>query len=947
MNIKILLACTAMATTAVFADGNTYWVDDDGSDANSGTAPTLTGETSPGGLPVGPKRTLKAGLSLAQSGDTVCVLPGHYRDGVMTNDTSYLSRAFVPDGVKLISRYGRDVTFIHGAAAVAVPDPDNRTEAEKACGLGADAVRCVRLKGSGSVFGFTLLDGHAGAAAGGLEWGYCFGGGVNIDPNATGCVVDCVISNCFAVRGAAAYCGGRTSGLVNTVITACNATKPGSGAYKIGLWNCVVSDISGTYPLYDVSLYNCTVKTGLRGNSKSYGWNTVLTGNDEGLNVMTNSCKPSTTHSTSDWSSPDNRTGLVLANQLLTDSANMPVFDKHIGIDNGNWLYYTNNFPAVARDYMHLDAYGRKRVVNGTIDVGAVEYDYFDTYACDLAASGYFAVKSADVDIYRKTDGDAVVGVAIPVGSTLQGAWTIPEYDTYPETYSLSVTLSGDAVLKVYVDDLLKFTLNASSAVEYVVSGNRHNVRFVCEGTTGEAVLLSLTTTAHKPYFVSPAPKGNDANDGLSPDTPKETLAAIASIATVSGCVIHAAAGVYDKGVSGPVAGLVTTNRVILASGVGLVGDAGAAETVIEGEQNADGYAYATNVVRCCYLNDGAWIRGFTLRNGAAAATSAMGETGGALTGRGDAAAIECVFTNNAAIRGSAASEVTLIRCRVIANGTGLYFGDYYGNAGTVVDCVFSGGAGVYSKASVINSTFEYGSQLKSPTAVGQGLGGTNETFNSIIYYNNVNRSFRNCVFRNSSLSNSDSSTADSDCRFGVTDALDANMRPVAGATNLIDRGKNEYYDTYFPKKWLRFKECKDFAGGSRVYAAKSDIGAGEYDARSDFAKRLDRRLTVDTATPDVELGEESGLTMKGGDVLEMRWRLRQGGTCQFRAVGAGGAAVTVSVNGVELRPDALGVYSFAGLPGEQTLTIACLGAGTASVDSFSCPPWGVIMTVR
>ncbi|MBQ5796058.1 MAG: hypothetical protein IIW14_08725 [Kiritimatiellae bacterium] len=335
------------------------------------------------------------------------------------------------------------------------------------------------------------------------------------------------------------------------------------------------------------------------------------------------------------------------------------------------------------------------------------------------------------------------------------------------------------------------------------------------------------------------------------------------------------------------------------------------------------------------------------MRNGAAAETSALGETGGALTGRGDAAAIECVFTNNAAIRGCAASEVTLIRCRVIANGTGLYFGDYYGNAGTVVDCVFSGGAGVYSKASVINSTFEYGSQLKSPTAVGQGLGGTNDTFNSIIYANDMNRSFRNCVFRSSGLLKTDSCSADADCRFNVTDAVDANLRPVAGATNLIDRGKNEYYDTYFPKRWLRFKNGRDFAGGSRVYAAVPDIGAGEYDARADFAGRLSRRLTVDAATANVELGEESGLTMKGGDVLEMRWQLRQGGTCQFRAVGAGGASVTVSVNGVELRPDALGVYSFAGLPGEQTLTIACFGAGTASVDSFSCPPWGVIMTVR
>jgi hypothetical protein len=96
MDIKILLACAAMATTAVFADGNTYWVDDDGSDANSGTAPTLTGETLPDGTPVGPKFTLKAGLGLAKSGDTVCVLPGHYREGVMTNLTYYFLVPWFP-----------------------------------------------------------------------------------------------------------------------------------------------------------------------------------------------------------------------------------------------------------------------------------------------------------------------------------------------------------------------------------------------------------------------------------------------------------------------------------------------------------------------------------------------------------------------------------------------------------------------------------------------------------------------------------------------------------------------------------------------------------------------------------------------------------------------------------------------------------------------------------
>ena len=1340
MNMKCMLACMAMMVVSAFAESVTYWVDDDGSDANSGTSPTLTGETTPGGLPVGPKRTLKAGLGLARSGDTVCVLPGHYSEGVMTN-AGFTARAIVSDGVKLVSRDGRDVTFIHGAAAVAVPDPDNRSDNEKACGLGMDAVRCVRLDGSGSIFGFTLLDGHARAAAGGSETAYCFGGGVNL--GGSGCAVDCVISNCFAVRGAAAYRNARTSGLVNSIVTDCRGTTAGAGVYQVGLWNCIIGNITGSYPIYNTSCYNCTIKTGLRGSGVSYGWNTVLTGTDSGNNIMTNSYTTLAGNSSSDWSSPDNRRSLTLATQLLTDPADMPVYGKHLGIDMANWLYYTNNFPAVASDYMYKDAYGRKRVVNGAMDVGAVECDYIDAFTADLSSSSYFAVQQADVGVYEKKEDSTVVGVAIPVGNELQGKWTIPEYDTYNETYGLTVALSGDAVLKVYVDDQLKLTIRASQTAEYLFAGNRHDVRFVCEGTSGEAVLAVLTTTAHKPYFVSP--EGDDAHDGLTPETPKETLAAIAAIATEKGCVIHAASGVYNKGFSGRFGTLVTTNRVILASGVGLVGDAGAAATVIEGVRNTDGFAYATNVVRCCYLRDGAWIRGFTLRNGAAAAISNYGETGGALTSNGDAAAIECVFTNNVAVRGASASEVTLIRCYVIANGAGASYGDFYGSAGTIVDCVFSDGAGAYTKAPVVNSTFGKGSQLWSQTGDGRGVGGTNDTFNSIIDYNSSYRSFRNCILLRG-LGTPATSVADADCRLNVSDTVDANMRPTIGSTNLIDRAKDEYYDTYFPAKWVRFKngrdfsgglrrigssmdigagefdwgvaqypgldisitagaedgtwdvaisrgdaadnrctgfvygdetivfgehpvgwtwtktvteypsyytfqpqegmtlyvdpvngddgnpgyhptlayatiheamehiapygtihcakgtyspangncvfdgsvsnvvdftkdyvtlvadagadetfiegvydntsnavrgvsmrftshstvrgftirncgapkaynadgsvadlyafygagvyggaavECvvsncwsgsrggagfnvkfvrchigkgnkadrvsydaggyacnyygsvvesmtyasasevvgctylgtapygvtyptkiydsfigattagisvysncvvcgalkatdtdaggnvfnanasdyaidpdtfrpaagsplinaasladfealmpeeaksRDFAGGQRVYDAAPDIGAGEYDARSDFANRIGRRVTVDTATPMVELGEGASLTMRGGDALELRWRILLAGDCSFRVICDGGCTATVTVNGVELTPDANGVYSFVGSVGEQTVSIACEGAGTATIDGFTCPHFGWLMRLK
>ena len=38
---------------------------------------------------------------------------------------------------------------------------------------------------------------------------------------------------------------------------------------------------------------------------------------------------------------------------------------------------------------------------------------------------------------------------------------------------------------------------------------------------------------------------------------------------------------------------------------------------------------------------------------------------------------------------------------------------------------------------------------------------------------------------------------------------------------------------------------------------------------------------------------------------------------------------------------------AFAGSVGEQAVSIACEGSGTATVDSFTCPRFGVLMLVR
>jgi hypothetical protein len=129
-------------------------------------------------------------------------------------------------------------------------------------------------------------------------------------------------------------------------------------------------------------------------------------------------------------------------------------------------------------------------------------------------------------------------------------------------------------------------------------------------------------------WYVNPDPlKGNDANRGYHPDCPKRTLSAVAKLAA-SGDVIHAAKGVYREGDE-----LVkeTRTRVVLNAGVGLVSDCGAEETVIEGVLSGEPGMSGPDSVRCAVVRAGAYIKGFTIRNGSTRVGSGniYGESGG------------------------------------------------------------------------------------------------------------------------------------------------------------------------------------------------------------------------------------------------------------------------------------------------------------------------------
>ena len=830
MNIKNLMASVViLAAVSVFA-GDTYWADaNNGNDAYSGTAREWAGgATDAKGQEIGPRKSLKAAMALAKSGDTVYALPGEYRDEVDTllvGVTEYTARVCVKDGVKLISTAGRDKTFIYG-------QPSPTPEAGNPQGVGPDAVRCVFLRSSGAVFGFTLTDGHTIC----VDSGTGHGGGAYAD--GTGAVVDCVISNCYAVRGGAA--SGSKLSVVNSILDGCGTYwKTGKGLYQGTAWGCLFRNMNGT-DTYNAKAYNCTIDGYAQGTSVPPNmkcWNSVVYW-DGGYVLATNCCRFGSAVTGSDWSgSPAEWVGLPSRDtQLAIDADGMPIKGKHVGIDGADWDLYTNNFPAIAADYLYKDANGKRRIVNGAMDVGAVECDYLQAFTDDLANRRlYFAVTNFSDGVYEKAEG---AQVALPAGEELLAAWNIPAQDTRTETYSFEAVLSGDAVLKVYVDGDLKLTVTKSGAASYTHVGS-HGVRFVCEGTSGEAVLSGVSTTAHIPYYVAPAPKGDDGNNGLTPDTPKETLAAIAAIATEPGAIIHAAPGVYDKGVSGPRGTSVTTNRVIVAAGVGLQGDEGAAVTVIEGKQDPV-YATSTNVIRCCFLEEGAWIRGFTLRGGAAAKVSSTSDTGGGVCGatpgtKSTTAAIECVFTNNVACRGNSTADVDLIRCIVYGTGntTSSGFGESY-NLGRLIDCVFANAAHAYTLDAVVNCTFDLG-QTWSSGNTDWCKDGRNMAFNSIIHSTSMNKRFCNCVFTTPRSQPAPELHVefDDDCRFNVAVPLDANYRPLATDTNVVDRGRNDYYDTYFPARWAQFKNGRDFAGGPRHVGSSIDIGAGEFDWNS------------------------------------------------------------------------------------------------------------------
>jgi uncharacterized delta-60 repeat protein len=174
-------------------------------------------------------------VDAAAAGDEVVVTNGTYATGgraVGTNAS--VNRVAVEKPLTLTSVNGPGVTVIRGHQA---PNP----------------IRCVYLTNGSSLSGFSLTNG----ATQGIEGDDVNGGGVWCE-SATAALSNCVLSgNSASSRGGGAY-GGT---LNNCVVSGNSASDSGGGAYGGPLNNCTLTGNSATYGggAFGSALNNCTL----------------------------------------------------------------------------------------------------------------------------------------------------------------------------------------------------------------------------------------------------------------------------------------------------------------------------------------------------------------------------------------------------------------------------------------------------------------------------------------------------------------------------------------------------------------------------------------------------------------------------------------------------------------------------------------------------------------
>ena len=434
---------------------------------------------------------------------------------------------------------------------------------------GPQAMRCVYFNAQAAIQGFTLTGGRSGYKAsdttgnidanrGGLAYGY----------HERSCFLDCEFTDGMAYRGGFLF---GNSKAIRCEFHDGSALSGGLIASGPQLYSCFIHDnVSGGYTC-DVSTYPYQV-TAVANQSKH---NYIMT--------TTGALSPVNSIFVCEKSSPNNVTvGLGMAGTIFYQFgtiSNSSSGGQDIPCERGN-----PQFIDAARGDCRVSA--RSPALTCTV----LPDDWWKKPVSDFTGKPFLFL-----------DGKPVAGAFHDVLSVVEVA--APSYGATVTPVGTSYVSAGESLTVTATDP----NPAMRPLKGYRVNGEDHLGVPVSYVFTAPADRTPVSV-AFEPLYLSDwyvdASKTDDSGDGFTPETAKKTLTAAMALCQ-SGDTVHAAAGTYatDSAKATWTGANDAPSRVCVPSGVTLLGDAGAEETVISGGEG----------IRCVTLQKGATVRGFTL----------------------------------------------------------------------------------------------------------------------------------------------------------------------------------------------------------------------------------------------------------------------------------------------------------------------------------------------
>ena len=398
-------------------------------------------------------------VNAAAGGDTVLVTNGVYSGGI-----------FVTNPLALLSVNGPRLTVIDGGAAV----------------------RCVSLTNGASLAGFTLTNGTDNIGSGG-------GGVWCASTNAV--VTNCVITGNSAFGGGGAaggtlnfctltgnsgvYGGGAAGCSLNNCTLVGNGASYGGGAHSSDLNNClVVSNVVNATGAgaFDSTLVNCTVwgNTAFDGTSGIQGCvaqNCIIGGNEFG-----NYWLCSVDH--------------CCTSPLADGFGNIDVDPALMNPAAGDFHLQTNSpginsgFNAWVSGAADLD--GNRRIVSGTVDVGAYEYQGGGSIISYAWLQQYGLPTDGSAD-YADTDGD---------GFNNWNEWRAGTIPTNPSSLLKMTTVTNDVSgMTVTWQSISSVTYFLQRSTNLGVQPAFATIQTDIAGQTNTTSYTDTTATNSGPYF--------------------------------------------------------------------------------------------------------------------------------------------------------------------------------------------------------------------------------------------------------------------------------------------------------------------------------------------------------------------------------------------------------------------------------------------------------------